>query len=40
MERNQDKNPLKSRLSLHSCVTESEVVPQIWILNFSTSIHA
>ena len=31
-------NPLKSRLSLHSCGTESEDVPQKWILNFSTSI--
>ena len=31
-------NPLKSRLSLHSCGTEIEEVPQKWILNFSTSI--
>ena len=39
MERNQDKNPLKSRLSFQNCVTESEEVPQLWILNFSTSNH-
>ena len=30
--------PLKSRLSFHSCGTESEVVPQLWISNFSTKI--
>ena len=35
---NQSFNPLKSRLSLHSYGTESEEVPQKWILNFSTSI--
>ena len=29
---------MKSRLSLHSCSTESEEVPQKWILNFITSI--
>ena len=29
---------MKSRLSLHSCGTEIEEVPQKWILNFSTSI--
>ena len=29
---------LKSRLSLHSCGTENEVVPKDWILNLSTSI--
>ena len=32
------KNPLKSRLSLHSCGTETEDVHHEWILNFSTSI--
>ena len=32
------KNPLKSRLSLHSCGTEIEDVHHEWILNFSTSI--
>ena len=31
-------NPLKSRLSFHSCGTESEEVPQLWIPNFSTKI--
>ena len=36
--RNQDLNPLKSRLSLHLYGTESEEMPQMWILNFSTSI--
>ena len=35
---NQDLNPLKSRLSLHCYGTESEEVPQQWILNFSSSI--
>ena len=35
---NQDLNPLKSKLSLHCYGTESEVVLQQWILNFSTSI--
>ena len=35
---NQDLNPLKSTLSLHCYGTESEVVPQKGILNFSTSI--
>ena len=35
---NQDKNLLKSRLFLHSCGVESEEVPQMLILNFSTSI--
>ena len=29
---------MKSRLSLHSCGTEIEEVPQKWKLNFSTSI--
>ena len=29
---------MKSRLSLHSCSTESEEVPQKWIPNFSTKI--
>ena len=32
----QDLNPLKSRLSLHCYVTESEEVPQLWILNFDS----
>ena len=32
------QDPLKSRLSLHSCGTKIEEVPQKWILNFSTSI--
>ena len=31
-------NPLKSRLSLHSCGTEIEEVPQKWILSFSSTI--
>ena len=35
---NQDFNPLKSRLSLHCNGTESEVVPQKWIQNYSTLI--
>ena len=34
----QDFNPLKSRLFLHCYGTESEVVPQKWMLNISTSI--
>ena len=37
-ESSANKNPLKSRLSLHSCGTENEEVPQDWILHLSTSI--
>ena len=35
---NQYLNPLKSRLTLDCYGTESEDVPQKWILNFRTSI--
>ena len=38
MNESSTKILLKSRLSLHSCGTEIEEVPQQWLLNFSTSI--
>ena len=34
----QDLNPLKSRLSFHCYVTESEEVPQKWTQNFDSSL--